>query len=141
MKRLFPNGQNYTFGCNTPHPLGASYTFGRGRWPKPAGYLSSTPRELRIRIPGACLGWMPLRCLVLWHRHGGSQWQTFKVSPWCTKFPGSGTGIMPVKGSYTIIKPLALALASGHSRYITVIPERALVTVGKLPLHIAVINL
>ena len=34
------------------------------------------------------------------------------------------------------MKPLALA--SGHGRYITVIPERALVSVGEWPLHIAV---
>jgi hypothetical protein len=31
-----------------------------------------------------------------------------------------------------------LALASGHDRYITVTPERALVSVGEWPLHIAV---
>jgi hypothetical protein len=32
-------------------------------------------------------------------------------------------------------------LASGHGRYITVTPERKLVSVGEWPLHIAVINL
>jgi hypothetical protein len=36
------------------------------------------------------------------------------------------------------IKPLPLA--SGHGRYITSTPERALVSVGEWPLHIAVIN-
>jgi hypothetical protein len=41
------------------------------------------------------------------------------------------TGIMPVKDPHTRIKPLALA--SGHSRYITVAPERTLVSVGKWP--------
>ena len=55
------------------------------------------------------------------------------------KFPGSGTEIIPVKDSHTRIKPLALA--SGHGRYITVTPERTLVSVGEWPLHIAVINL
>jgi hypothetical protein len=46
---------------------------------------------------------------------------------------------IPVKDSHTRIKPLALA--SGHGRYITVTPERTLVSVGECPLHIAVINL
>jgi hypothetical protein len=49
------------------------------------------------------------------------------------------TEIIPVKDSHTRIKPLALA--SGHGRYITVTPERTLVSVGEWPLHIAVINL
>jgi hypothetical protein len=49
------------------------------------------------------------------------------------------TEIIPVKDSDTRIKPLALA--SGHGRYITVTPERALVSVGEWPLHTAVINL
>jgi hypothetical protein len=49
------------------------------------------------------------------------------------------TEIIPVKDSHTRIKPLALA--SGHGRYIAVTPERALVSVGGWPLHIAVINL
>jgi hypothetical protein len=41
--------------------------------------------------------------------------------------------IIPVKDSRTRIKPLALA--SGHGRYITVTPERTLVSVGEWPLH------
>jgi hypothetical protein len=49
------------------------------------------------------------------------------------------TEIIPVKDSHTRIKPLALA--SGHGRYKTVTPERTLASVGKWPLHIAVINL
>jgi hypothetical protein len=40
---------------------------------------------------------------------------------------------MPVKGSHTRIKPLALA--SGHGRYIAVIPEWALLSEGEWPLH------
>ena len=47
--------------------------------------------------------------------------------------------VKPGKNSDTRIKPLALA--NGHGRYITVTPERALVSVGEWPLHIAVINL
>ena len=39
-----------------------------------------------------------------------------------------GTEIIPVKHSHTRIKPLALALANGHGRYMTVTPERALVS-------------
>jgi hypothetical protein len=50
-----------------------------------------------------------------------------------------GAEITPVKGYHTRIKPFALA--SGQSRYITVTPERTPVSVGELPLHIAVINL
>jgi hypothetical protein len=49
------------------------------------------------------------------------------------------TEITPVKDSQTRIK--SLALASGHGRYVTVTPERTLVSVGEWPLHIAVINL
>jgi hypothetical protein len=48
------------------------------------------------------------------------------------------TEIIPVKYAHTSIKPLALA--SGHGRYTTVTPERALVSVGEWPLHIAVIS-
>jgi hypothetical protein len=48
------------------------------------------------------------------------------------------TEIMPVKDSHTRIKPLTLA--SGHVRYITVTPERTLVSVREWPLHISVIN-
>jgi hypothetical protein len=42
--------------------------------------------------------------------------------------------IKPGKRSDTRIKPLALA--SGHGRYITVTPERALVSARGWPLHI-----
>jgi hypothetical protein len=49
------------------------------------------------------------------------------------------TEIIPVKDPHPRIKPLALA--SGHGRYITVTPERTLVSVGEWSLHIAVINL
>jgi hypothetical protein len=45
---------------------------------------------------------------------------------------------MPVKDYHTRIKPLALA--SGHGRYVTATPERALVSVGEWPLNIAVIS-
>jgi hypothetical protein len=47
--------------------------------------------------------------------------------------------MIPVKDSHTRIKPLSLT--TGHGRYITVTPERTLVSVGEWPLHIAVINL
>jgi hypothetical protein len=49
------------------------------------------------------------------------------------------TEVIPVKDSHTRTKPLALA--SGHGRYITVTPERTLVSVAEWPLNIAVINL
>jgi hypothetical protein len=47
--------------------------------------------------------------------------------------------MMPVKDSHTRIKPLALA--NGHGRYMTVTPERALVSVGEWPLHISGLDL
>jgi hypothetical protein len=42
---------------------------------------------------------------------------------------------MPVKGPHTRRKPLALALASGHGRYVTVAPERTLLSVWEWPLR------
>ena len=63
----------------------------------------------------------------------------FKNEPGATWDLRRRTEIIPVKDSHTRIKPLALA--SGHGRYITVTPERTLVSVGEWPLHIAVINL
>ena len=56
--------------------------------------------------------------------------------PFITITHSEGTGIIPGKHSDTRIKPLPLA--NGHGRYITVTPERALVSVGECPLHIAV---
>jgi hypothetical protein len=49
-----------------------------------------------------------------------------------------GAGTRPVKDSHTRIKPLALALASGHGRHTTVTPERTILSVGEWPLHVAV---
>jgi hypothetical protein len=63
---------------------------------------------------------------------------SFKFDPSCAKCPGSGTEIIPGKHFDTRIKPLPLT--NGHGRYITVAPERTLVSVGECPLHIAVIN-
>ena len=65
-----------------------------------------------------------------------NQWRSFKVDTSDTWDLRKGTEIIPGKHSHTRIKPLALA--SGHGRYITVTPERALVSVGEWPLHIAV---
>jgi hypothetical protein len=42
--------------------------------------------------------------------------------------------VIPGKHSDTRIKPLTLT--NDHGRYITVTPERALVSVGECPLHI-----
>jgi hypothetical protein len=58
-----------------------------------------------------------------------SQWRSFKFDPWDTKFPGSGTEIIPGKHSDTRIKPLPLT--NGHGRYTTVTTERTLVSVGE----------
>jgi hypothetical protein len=59
--------------------------------------------------------------------------------PLFAKCLGSGTGIIPDKHSGTKIK--LLPLTNGHGRYITVTPERTLVSVGEWRLHITVINL
>jgi hypothetical protein len=58
------------------------------------------------------------------HLSGASPSTRRMIAPW------GGTGKMPV-----------MALASGHGRYITVTSERAFVSIGELPLHVAVINL
>jgi hypothetical protein len=69
------------------------------------------------------------------------QWTSFKLDPSLAKCPGpgSGTEIIPGKNSDTRLKPLPLT--NGHGRYITVTPERALLSVGEWPLHITVLNL
>ena len=72
-------------------------------------------------------------------RYFTHQWRLFKLAPWDVSCPGSGTEVIPGKYSDTRIKPLPLT--NGHGRYITVTPERALVSVGEWPLHIYVINL
>jgi hypothetical protein len=68
-----------------------------------------------------------------------NQSPSFKRAPGDARDLRRRTGIIPVKDSQTRIKPLALA--SGHGRYITVTPERTILSVGEWPLHIAVINL
>jgi hypothetical protein len=67
------------------------------------------------------------------------QWRLFKFHFPYAKCPGSGTEIIPGKHSDTRIKPLPLT--NGHGRCITVTPERALLSFGEWPLHIAIINL
>jgi hypothetical protein len=62
----------------------------------------------------------------------------FQERPPGTKDLRRRTEIIPVKDPHTRIKPLALA--SGHGRYITVTPERKLVSVEEWPLHIAVMH-
>ena len=46
------------------------------------------------------------------------------------------TEIKPGKHPDTRTKPLALVLANGHGRYISVTPERKHASVGEFPLHI-----
>jgi hypothetical protein len=64
---------------------------------------------------------------------------SFKGDRRATKDLRRRTEIIPVKDSHTGIKPLALT--NGHGRYITVTPERTLVSVEEWPLHMTVINL
>jgi hypothetical protein len=54
---------------------------------------------------------------------------SFKVVPRAAQDLRRRTEITPVKDSHTRIKPLALA--NGHGRYITVTPERTLLSVGE----------
>ena len=65
------------------------------------------------------------------------QWLRSKIDPFpcLTHSDPEGTETMPGKHSDTRIKPLPLD--NGHGRYITVTPERALVSVGKWPLNLA----
>jgi hypothetical protein len=60
-----------------------------------------------------------------------------EVNP--SKFPGSGTEVMPVKDPHTRTKPMALA--RGHGRYMAVTPERRILFVVEWPLHTNDINL
>ena len=62
------------------------------------------------------------------------QWLRFKIDPRAPTRYIYGTEIKPGKHPDTRIKPLPLA--NGHGRYITVTPERALMSVGGWPLHI-----
>jgi hypothetical protein len=75
--------------------------------------------------------------LMLQHRYrhgcrgvqrGPFQSPCYKGEPGDAKDVRRRTEIISVKDSHTRIKPLALA--SGHGRYITVTPERTLVSVG-----------
>ena len=59
---------------------------------------------------------------------------SFKGAPGETWDLRRRTEIIPAKDSHTRIKPFALA--SGHGRYMTVAPERTLVSVGEWPLHV-----
>ena len=80
-----------------------------------------------------------VRCTVsvvaLFH-HASCQPPCFEVDARKTQDLRRRTEIIPLKDFHSRIKPLALA--SGHGRYITVTPERTLVSVGEWPLHIAV---
>ena len=66
------------------------------------------------------------------------QWLRTETDPFppLTPVEVEGAEIIAGKNSDARIKPLPLA--NGHGRYITVTPERALVSVGEWPLHIAV---
>jgi hypothetical protein len=62
---------------------------------------------------------------ALWPRPFQSP--SFQVVPGTTQDLRRRTEIIPVKDSHTRTRIKPLALASGHGRYITVTPERALV--------------
>jgi hypothetical protein len=69
--------------------------------------------------------------------HDMHQRRSFKLDPSRAKCPGSGTEVIPGEHPDTRIKPLPLT--NGHGRYMTVTPERTLVSVGEWPLHTTVI--
>ena len=64
------------------------------------------------------------------------QWPRSKIDPPMTFTRSEGTELMPGEHSDTRIKPLPLA--NPHGRYMSITPERALVSVGELPLHLGV---
>jgi hypothetical protein len=62
------------------------------------------------------------------------QWVRFISDPFVTYSALEEAEIIPGKHSDARIKPLALT--NGHGRYMTVITERTLASVGECPLHI-----
>jgi hypothetical protein len=62
------------------------------------------------------------------------QWRLFKLDASYAQRPGSGTEINP-GGRHSDTRIILLPLTYGHGRYITVTPERTLVSVGEWPLH------
>jgi len=68
-----------------------------------------------------------------WRLNVKKECLSFKVDPSLSKSPGGGTEVIPGKHSDTRIK--ALAYTKGHGRYMTVTPERTLVSVGECELN------
>ena len=62
------------------------------------------------------------------------QWLRSGLGPFTHLTALEEAEIIPGKDSDTRIKPLALT--NGHGRYMTVTPERTLVSVGECPLNI-----
>ena len=62
------------------------------------------------------------------------QWVRIGLDPFVTLTALEEAEIIPGKHSDTRIKPLTLT--NGHGRYMTVTPERTLVSVGECPLNI-----
>jgi hypothetical protein len=87
-------------------------------------YITVTPERTPVSV-----GEWPLHI-----SHPDSRWTTGARRIWGGELGCCNTAVVPVKYSHTRIKPLALA--SGHGRYITVTPERTLLSVGEWPLHI-----
>ena len=73
------------------------------------------------------------------HRHISEFHSSWTLDPSLASDLRRRTETTPGKHSDARIKPLPLT--NGHGRYITAAPERALVSVGEWPLHVAVINL
>jgi hypothetical protein len=106
----------------------------------------STPQDLRRRteiipVKDPHTRIKPLALVIVFFKTGTICVKYRKADPLTPQDLRRRTGIIryvPVKGTHTRKKPLALA--SGHGRYITVTPERALLSVWECPLHIAVIS-
>jgi hypothetical protein len=142
MQRPFPNGQNFPFGCNgyvTAVAAGQSQRVYSGVGIFNWGIIS-------VRLLRSCVSrWstsprIKVADIYILYRYRTSWLVYIYQSPSFKGEPGGPwdlrrrTEIIPVKDSHTRINPLALA--SGHGRYITVTPERKILSVGEWPLHI-----
>jgi hypothetical protein len=94
--------------------------------------------EVPVQAPsqGAALIRIVYGAIVMYRprvRPLGYQWLRFGLDPFPHLTALEGAEIIPGKHSDTRIKPLPLT--NGHGRYMTVAPERTLVSVGKCPLN------
>jgi hypothetical protein len=116
-----------------------------GLWGK--GGCGGSPNVEAGKVHQHCAHSQPRNCCVTQFptriSHAACQSPSFKVEPRAPWDLRRQTVTMPVKDPHTRTWPLTLASGHGRCRCKTVAPEpeRALVSVGALRVHIAVINL